>query len=164
MSEDKIKTLNLGDFPHIPNLFVVRHYTGHGVIESPYINREVYYSSDVYSDAQVEADRLFYEKNPDPHDSWTYDNYEVLVNSNHPVGKEEAARRKVINDASWKHIEGHPEEYDHHKVGDMTFITHKGSFDELNKHWKSTTLTPVTEEERAAICKKLGDFKFKDKP
>lgn len=130
------------DYPTSSKTFVVVHNTGYGVMESPYIEKEVVFESDSMVEAKIEAERLTVLNNDPDCGSWQNNTYWVNTNTSTEVGK--VLEKKFIQALEGMISKGLENgSIKEEKVGDMKFYMEEDLEESASSDTKSSPLTSV---------------------
>lgn len=106
--------------------YVVVHNTGFGVMESPYIEKEVVFETNLLHEAEIKAKELTAINNSPDCGSWKENTYHVNINTLNELGK--LMERKFEQDFNKMIKEGMDAgALKVTKIGDMTFYSPKNS-------------------------------------
>lgn len=114
------------EYPFTPHVYVVHHTTGFGEQSGePYRVKDVFYSSDSEEQCREAGEKAF----PRDPSGWTYDNYEIRVNTCTEKGKQLEAAWNAEFDKRWAELEENqkknPHLYKTYSMPDGTSITVK---------------------------------------
>ncbi len=121
------------EYPDCTKTYIVVHQTGFGVMEAPYVEKEVVYETNSQGHAHRKAEEFTKERNPDyGKTSWLNHTYIVNINI---LTKKGALLHKQFGkefDERWK--EGKKRGDKAYKVGQYTFlVAPHPAFDEPSK-------------------------------